>query len=111
MADLAAVAAADLGAPLGTLRVDGGLTRSSALLQAQADLLQSPVEVYPSPHATALGAAAACRLALSPALTPAEAVAGWSPSAVYEPRLPADQAAERMERWRAAAAESARTGS
>lgn len=111
VADLASVAAADLGTPLPALRVDGGLARSAALLQAQADLLQSPIEVYPSPHATALGAAAACRLALSPGLTPAEAVAGWSPSAVYEPRMPSDEAAARMERWRAAAAESARAGS
>jgi len=50
--------AADLGAPLTALRVDGGLTRSAALMQSQADLLGVPVEVYPSPHATALGAAA-----------------------------------------------------
>ena len=108
--ELAAAAAADLGAPLRTLRVDGGLARSSALLQAQADLLQSAVEVYPSPHATAIGAAAACRLALTPGLSVEEAASGWSPAATYEPRMPADQAAERMSRWRAAAAESLRAG-
>ena len=55
---LAHAAGADLGAPLALLRVDGGLTRSSLLLQTQADLLQCPVEVYPSPHATALGVGA-----------------------------------------------------
>ena len=55
---LARAAGRDLGAPLTTLRVDGGLTRSRTLLQVQADLLQCPVEVYPSPHATALGVAA-----------------------------------------------------
>ena len=54
--------------PLTRLRVDGGLTRSAVLMQAQADLAQLPVEVYPSPHATALGAAACARLALDPAL-------------------------------------------
>ena len=48
----------DAGRPLERLRVDGGLTRSATLMQAQADLLQSPVECYPSPDATALGAAA-----------------------------------------------------
>ena len=42
---LAAAAAADLAPPLGSLRVDGGLTRSRLLMQAQADLLQVPVEV------------------------------------------------------------------
>ena len=55
---LAQAAGRDLGAPLTRLRVDGGLTRSTTLLQVQADLLQCPVEVYPSPHATALGVAA-----------------------------------------------------
>ena len=42
---LAASVAADLGAPLTRLRADGGLTRSRLLVQAQADLLQVPVEV------------------------------------------------------------------
>jgi glycerol kinase len=55
---LARAAADDLGAPVQRLRIDGGLTRSRTLLQVQADLLQVPVEVYPSPHATALGVAA-----------------------------------------------------
>ena len=55
---LAHAAGADLGSPLSRLRVDGGLTRSTLLLQTQADLLQCPVEVFPSPHATALGVGA-----------------------------------------------------
>ncbi len=46
---LAEAAAADLGRPLTALRVDGGLTRSRVLLQAQADLLQVPVLVEPYP--------------------------------------------------------------
>ena len=44
------------------LRVDGGLTRSRLLMQAQADLLQVPVLVCRSPDATALGVAALARL-------------------------------------------------
>ena len=53
---------ADLGRPMSVLRVDGGLTRSRALMQAQADLAQTPIELYPGAHATALGAAARRRL-------------------------------------------------
>ena len=53
-------------------------------MQAQADLAQLPVDVYPSPHATALGAAACARLALDPALdrrrTPS---AAWTAAATY----------------------------
>ena len=37
-------------------------------MQAQADLAQMPVEVYPSLHATPLGAAACARLALDRSL-------------------------------------------
>ena len=67
VAALAAVVAARPRARrCAALRVDGGLTRSRVLMQAQADLLQVPVEVYPSPHATALGVAALARLGARP---------------------------------------------
>ena len=46
---LVAAASADLGRPLSSLRVDGGLTRSRLLMQAQADLLQVPVHGPASP--------------------------------------------------------------
>ncbi|GAA0391933.1 FGGY family carbohydrate kinase [Microbispora corallina] len=101
VAELARVVAGDLGGPLSRLRADGGLTRSAALMQAQADLLQIPVDVYPSPHATALGAAATARLALDPTLGLADAVPAWAPSKTYEPRWPADRAGEFLARWRA----------
>ena len=64
---LAGAAAADLGGPLTSLRVDGGLTRSRVLLQAQADLLQVPVLASRTPDATALGVAALASLALGEA--------------------------------------------
>ncbi|MFG1959287.1 FGGY family carbohydrate kinase [Nonomuraea sp. NPDC049028] len=102
VAALTALVGADLGAPLSRLRVDGGLTRSRVLMQAQADLAQLPVEVYPSPHATPLGAAACALMALDPALDAATVVGGWRPSAVYEPAWPAARAASYLERWQAA---------
>lgn len=92
--------AADLGSPLTRLRVDGGLTRSTSLMQAQADLAQIPVDVYPSMHATALGAAACARLALEPGTAPCDAVGTWHPQHTYEPRWSADRAAEFLDRWR-----------
>ncbi|MYR02044.1 FGGY-family carbohydrate kinase, partial [Streptomyces sp. SID6139] len=104
VAELAEAAATDLGTPLGALRVDGGLTRSALLMQTQADLLQLPVEVSALPDATALGAAALARLGADPALGIAEALPEERPAAVYEPRIPADLAAERRARFRAAVA-------
>jgi glycerol kinase len=96
---LAIAAGHDLGGALTMLRVDGGLTRSATLLQVQADLLQCPVEVYPSPHATALGVAAFAAIGAG---LPAGA-ATWQPSAVVEPRIGADEAAERLATWQAVA--------
>ena len=92
VAVLAGAVAADLGGPLTSLRVDGGLTRSRVLLQAQADLLQVPVLVSRTPDATALGVAALARLA--------QGEAAGSPPAEVElivhPVMTAAEAAERM---------------
>ena len=93
----------DLGRRLVRLRVDGGLTRSTVLMQLQADLLQVPVEVYPTPNATALGVAAFARLGSGTARTVAEAVGAWTPEVIYEPRLSADEAAAHLDTWRRAA--------
>jgi glycerol kinase len=95
--------AADLGRPLERLRVDGGLSRSSSLMQAQADLLQVPVERYPSADATALGVAAFARLGAGAAATPGEAIGAWTPAAVFEPVMGADEAAERLAGFTSAA--------
>ncbi len=106
VATLTSLVGADLGAPLTRLRVDGGLTRSATLMQAQADLAQLPVEVYPSAHATPLGAAACARLALEPGLSTREAVGAWSPEHTYEPGWTSEQAADFLSRWRATAESS-----
>ncbi len=80
--------------------MDGGLTRSRVLMQVQADLLGLPVEVYGSPDATALGVGAVARLGLDPTLALDDALPHWTPSAVYEPSIGADQAAERRAAFR-----------
>jgi len=93
---LARSVAADIGGPLAALRVDGGLTRSRLLLQAQADLLQLPVEVCRTPDATALGVAALARLGTGAAASLDEAVGPAVVGSVVEPRVGPDQAAERL---------------
>jgi len=96
---LARSVARDLGAPLTTLRVDGGLTRSAVLLQAQADLLQVPVEVCRVSDATALGVAALARLGLGRATSLAEAVGPADVQQVVAPVMSADEAADRLARF------------
>ncbi|MFJ7997732.1 FGGY family carbohydrate kinase [Streptomyces sp. NPDC096310] len=102
VAEVARLVAADLGAPLTRLRADGGLTRCGTLMQAQADLARMPVDVYSSPHATALGAAAMARLAVEPGLSLEQAVPEWTPGTTYEPRWSEDRAQEFRARWLAA---------
>lgn len=103
VACLAGLVAQDLGQPLTRLRVDGGLTRSAVLMQAQADLARIPVEIYPSAHATPLGAAACAQLALDPTLRPTDVVGTWTPQHTYEPVWSDDRAADHLARWTQAA--------
>jgi glycerol kinase len=93
---LATAVAEDLGGPLTALRADGGLTRSRLLLQAQADLLQVPVEVCRAADATALGVAALARIGAGAAVSLEDAVGPLDVESVVEPRISGDEAAERL---------------
>lgn len=106
IAELVGAIDADAPKPLRRLRVDGGLTQSAALLQACADITGLPVDVYPSPHATALGAAALARLSLDPGRSLGDVVERWRPSATYEPRWAPERATEFRQHWRELAARS-----
>ena len=103
VAELGSSVAQDLHQPLTRLRVDGGLTQCKTLMQSVADLMQIEIEVYPSAHATPLGAAALARMAVDPRLSLADAVVPWKPSLVYRPRWSTEQAADFRGRWNAAA--------
>ena len=106
---LARAAAHDLGRPLALLRVDGGLTRSRVLMQMQADLLQLPVEVASSPHATAAGVGALARLGAGAGRTLGDVVRRDRPDARYEPMMDADEAGERLARFERAVTRLLRT--
>jgi glycerol kinase len=96
---LARAAALDLGRPLTLLRVDGGLTRSRVLMQMQADLLQVPVEVASSPHATAAGVGALARLGAGVGVSLDDVVRQDAASARYEPTVGTSEAGERLARF------------
>jgi glycerol kinase len=103
---VAALSAGTGTAPLTALRVDGGLTRSRLLMQAQADLLQAPVLLCRSPDATALGVAALARLGSGEAPSLAEAVPPAELEATILPAISPDQAAERTAAFQSALAVS-----
>ena len=101
--ELVAAIQADVGTTstqLDRLRVDGGLTHSTVLVQAVADVLQVPVDVYPSAHATALGAAALADLSLHPDKGLRGVVPTWTPAATYEPVWNPARAGEFRSAWR-----------
>jgi glycerol kinase len=100
VAELVTAVARDTGTPLTRLRVDGGLTQSRVLMQATASILQIPIDVYPSPHATALGAAALAELSLDPRRGIENVSPPWQPSSTYEPQWNPDRATEFRAAWR-----------
>jgi glycerol kinase len=65
-------------------------------MQTQADLLQVPIEVCQTPDATALGVAALARLGLRQAPDLRTSVGPVRVNSVVEPRIGADQAAQRL---------------
>jgi len=102
VAELADLTAKEYGQSIDVLRVDGGLTNSQVLMQAVADLTQARIDVYPSSHATPLGAVAMARMALDASLSLDDAIVSWKPSTTFEPLWSKDRAAEFRARWRAA---------
>jgi len=68
-------------------------------MQAQANLLQLPIEVCRATDATALGVAALARIGMGQAGGLEQAVGPADVETVIEPRISADEAAERMARF------------
>ncbi|HYB98383.1 MAG TPA: FGGY family carbohydrate kinase [Candidatus Limnocylindrales bacterium] len=81
-----------------TVRADGGASRNDFLLQCQADLLGVRVERSLVSDGAALGAA---RLAgIGVGFWPREEAAHWETERAFEPRISADERAERRETWK-----------
>jgi glycerol kinase len=109
VADLVDAMAADTGAPISELRVDGGAVGNDLLMQLQADLLQTSVVRPEVTETTALGAALMAGLAVGFWKQPADLEAERRIDRVFEPQeQPADvqqrrahwsEAIRRAQRW------------
>jgi glycerol kinase len=96
IADVFEAMQADIGAPLQTLRADGGATSNSFLMQLQADLLGRPVERAEIEEVGALGAAAMAFSALG-------AEPRFESGATrFDPEMPPAEAEAIRSRWREA---------
>ncbi|HBI44227.1 MAG TPA: glycerol kinase [Planctomycetales bacterium] len=99
VADLTAAAAEDMGAPLISLRVDGGMTKNAWFLQCQADVLGVPVVQTPHSEATARGAAflAGWRAGVWPDLEALRRLSGET--SAFTPALDTDERERKLALW------------
>jgi glycerol kinase len=88
--------------PIGTavLRADGGATANAFLMQLQADLIGSPVEVAADADATALGAAALAGLAVGTWQDTTAVASLLERGERYEPSLGVGEVAGLRDSWR-----------
>jgi glycerol kinase len=88
--------------PFSELRVDGGMTANSLLMQFQADVLGVPVIRPAVTETTALGAAYAAGLAVGFWADQDELRARWAEDRRWEPRMGEDERAREYAQWRKA---------
>lgn len=91
--------AADSGARLATLRVDGGAAANDLLLGFQADMLDVPVERPTVAETTALGAAYLAGLAIGYWKDQAEIEANWQLDRRFEPSMAAERRTSLLRGW------------
>jgi glycerol kinase len=96
----------DAGRPLRELRVDGGASANSLLMQFQADLLGVPVVRPKVTETTALGAANLAGLAVGLWPEAAALAAHWQMERVFQPQKSRDEMDARLARWREAVSRS-----
>ena len=89
----------DSGVRLAELRVDGGATANSLLMQFQADLLGVPVVRPRVLETTALGAAYLAGLAVGVWRTREAIAEQWKKERVFDPGMSRDEAAARLAAW------------
>jgi len=99
-------AAEDTGTSLSELRVDGGMTANSLLMQFQADITGIPVVTPKVVETTALGAAYSAGLATGVWSGLDELKSKWQEGSRFEPSISEAERRERMHWWAKAVAKS-----
>ena len=87
---------------VGVLRADGGASTNRFLMQFQADLIGTPVEVAEEAETTALGAAALAGLGIQAWKSLADVAGLVRRGATFEPSMTRDAARAHREDWRRA---------
>jgi glycerol kinase len=84
------------------LRVDGGGTANSLLMQFQADIMNVPIQVAAIAETTALGVAYLAGLATGLWKNTDEIAKKWRSSATFEPKMSADRRENLYSNWKRA---------
>jgi len=98
--DILKVMEKDLGRRLKSLRVDGGATENSLLLQIQADYLQREVIRPLELETTALGVGFLAGLGVGIWKNLDELKKVWKVSKTYKPRISRKKVQERLSSWK-----------
>ena len=92
----------EAGLRIPLLRVDGGGTANSFLMQFQADILGIPIQAAQIAETTALGVAYLSGLAVGLWQDTGEIARMWHSARTYEPGMPADQRESLYADWKRA---------
>ncbi len=92
----------DSGMHLREIKVDGGMSANSLLMQFQADLLDTPVIRPVCSETTALGAACAAGLAAGLWSGPTELASHWKAQRRWEPAMSGAERERLLRRWQQA---------
>ncbi len=100
--DVIEVMTSETGLSIPVLRVDGGGTANSLLMQFQADILGIPIQQAAVAETTALGAAYLAGLAVGFWKNTAELSRRWQAAKAYEPKMSPDQREALYSGWKQA---------
>jgi glycerol kinase len=97
-ADLVAAAETEIGRKIDEVRIDGGMSANSFLVQSLADHSGCVVTVSPEREATTRGAGLMALVGAS-ALNLSDVASMWSPQRRVEPQISDDERSERRAQW------------
>ncbi len=101
-ADVLEAMEADSGISLSALKVDGGASANDFLMQAQADIIGTPVDRPPCVETTALGAAYLAGLAVHYWKDKEDVKKNWAKGQTFRPQIEAEERERKRRGWKKA---------
>ena len=90
---------ADSGIEIGSLKVDGGASANNFLMQAQADIINAPVNRPGCVETTAMGAAYLAGLAVGYWASKEDVIKNWAIDRIFHPQISDEEREEKIKGW------------